>query len=285
MDLQKLFEKKEWNVFYVTALWIKVNKKWDKTFILDKATINGIEKLVQTIEQVKEVTITPETMKELEGELLGFIEWACIDSNKNIKTAYRKAVEFFQKNKEDEVVNTFVNEYIRYVKDRFGMDVVLNRKSVDVIKASLVSKKAANKYNIGIYEVIKYQHEWWAEGIKTPFTAKSLGREEKVDERLQKYFAMRKGEVLTSSTQEDNKSNDNIPGITYVKKRWKEILQMGVGKFLSFARGGFLVDICKQFLAEYTNASSEQRDEVVKKYNEDYIAQIWIEKGKPLIIL
>jgi len=281
MDLRKLLEGKNWSVVYGLALWAGVQEKWGRKVFVDKSVVSAIERLIEVYEQVRGIKVDWDSQGSVRGELERFLEWVVIDNGRSLRYAYRMVPEFFQRGEDDEVVDEFVRSYVRYVKERFGMDCVLT-KGPDVRKAAMVTKRMAEKYGISMYQVIKFQHEWWEEGIRTPFTPKALGREDKVEERLQKYFAKRKGEVIERGNGKDV-SIANEPGVYFLKRRWQEVLSMGPTKFLQVARGGFLVDMVKQMLEEL--GRSQDKRAVLQKYNDEYVVQEWVRRGKPMILV
>jgi len=278
--LRELFKDKDWKVVYCVALWVCINKKWKRQVIIDKGVVNSAERLVGVFEQVRNVDVKPETREVVEPELGRFLEWLCIDSGKTLRFAYKYVIDFFQRTEEDEVVDEFIRAYVKYVKERFDVDYVVGSKGNDARKAALVTKKMAEKYGISMYQVIKFQHEWWPEGIKTPFTFKALGREEKVEERLQKYFAKRRGEVIEKK-EEVEEDYRNIPGAYFLKRRWEEVLSMGPTKFLQIAKGGFLADICREMVEELRKTQDKRA--VLQKYTSDYVLKEWLRRGKPMI--
>ncbi len=281
MDLKEL-SKYDWKAIFGVWVWRKMLKDWNRHVVLDKANVTSISKAMTLYEKITSKQITPETMKEVQQDLAKFFEWLIIDMNKTARASDRYIITYFQNDGDEVASGEFVKAYNKYVQERYNMDIMLDRNAKDVIKAAIVTKRIAEKYKLSMYQVIKYQHEFWLEGIKTPFTAKALGREDKVEERLQRYFATRKGEVVDSNKKEDN-NIDTIPGVVFVKKRWREVLQLGPSKFLTLARGGFLADICKEFVSE--SASISDKNELIQKYNEDYIAKIWVERGRPMIVM
>lgn len=278
MNLKNLFQGK-WSVVFCVGLWVKVNEKWGRKVVIDNGIVSAAEKLVSVYEQVRGTCISWENQKSIGPELERFLEWLCIDSGKTLRFAYKYVIDFFQRSEEDELVDEFIRAYVKYVKERFNMDYVVGTKGPDIRKAALVTKKMADKYNISMYQVIKFQHEWWIEGIQTPFTPKALGREEKVEERLQKYFARRRGEVI--ERQEIEEDYSDIPGAYFLKRRWEEVLSTGPTKFLQIAKGGFLVDICKEMVEELRKVQDKRA--VLQKYTSDYVLKEWIKRGKPMI--
>lgn len=284
MNLRKLYEKKDWKVLYVTAVWYSMMKERGKLIEIENGVVSGIEKLVTRYEQVREVSVTPENFKEEEASLEKYLKWILFDQLKTIRTAYRYVFDYFGSKQEDKVMMDFIDAYTKYVKERYNIDIIVDRKSTDVERAAWVSKNIAEKHNISVYDVIKYQHEYWTDGIKTPFSYKALAREDKAELRVQEYLAKRKGEVIEDTKPAVVSDLDKIPGVSFLKKRWNEVRNMGFNKYLTFSKTGFLSDVCRQLVDEYSKAKTDiERREVIRKYTDDYVAQIWIDRGKPFL--
>lgn len=282
MYLKELVQRDSWKVIFGVYVWVKLMKDWGKVVCVERSDITYISKIVRLYEKVMEREIDVDNMDEVEIDLRNFFEWLIVDCGKTIRSGYRYLPNFFHSSEESKIVNEFVDSYCKYVKERYNLDIVCDRRSREIERAAIVSDKMAKKFNISIYNVIKYQHEFW-DGIKTPFAIKALTKIDKVEERLQRYFANRRGEVINND-KVSNVIDDSVFAVEtrYLRKHWKDIKSYGIDKFATLSTKGFFAYICKSLINELSSApTKEDKRAVLDKYTDDFVARKWIEMGKP----
>lgn len=144
------------DVYLVVAVWKDVCAKYDLTFVED---LRGASKLVKCIWSYVDGWKEWDVGRKAEW-VERFLEWVVVNG-KGIASAWKSLVVYLDQSVGDEGVKKVVEAYRRYVKERFGKDVVIDEMKSDVVKAARTIMKVAKEMGLSVEDVIRYQHECW----------------------------------------------------------------------------------------------------------------------------
>lgn len=204
------------------------------------------------------VEITGEAVRIAESEeirrrfIRGIITWVVFQKNISFKRVFNKVFDYlaiFELDVyKDRYVKDFVIAYEEYAAKRWG-DKVNVGVSINVITAAKVARKLLKEFKLTMMHYIKIQHECW-DKITWSLSMSALSDENRCRRRYQIFQDMSKQKGVLQRT-------DYTEGV--VRRKWNEILQFGVEKFLEKTQSkGYLVYIAKMFVEDKKRGVSQQ---------------------------
>jgi hypothetical protein len=200
---------------------------------------------------------------------------------KKLSDGWRYVTEYVINTKVENEVKEVVEEYKRYVKQRFGKDIYLDLSDREVIKAAKVIQKVVSELNMSVYDVIRFQHECWEE-IKEPLVFQRMSNEDLVKRRIKvKIEEDKKNSVVIGRSGSDRGSANRLEEL--VAKYWKTILS--VGPMFYVRKKGWLAEIAREYWDRLQTVSYFERNELKKEYSTENIVRRWKEVGCPTNLL
>ncbi|MEM1660836.1 MAG: hypothetical protein QXR17_06840 [Candidatus Bathyarchaeia archaeon] len=283
--IEELFD-----VFLLVKVWwefcdtygIKVVKQIDSNeFFRD---LRSLKRLYDSLKGLIDLS----DREGVERKVYAFFEWCIVKRRRSLMYAYRYVSEFFSN--DDEVVGEVVDAYERYVKERWGIVLVIDRADWFVRRACYAVKKVADEFGISVYDCIRFQHECW-ERISSPIRFESM-TEERIRKRLKVYFDVRSGEVIKVERVERERREEKGRREEYsvqderfweLEKAWRDVRSIGFSSFLKIVKGGFLYDVVKEILEQLREV--QDREKVLKLYTLERVYERWKSEGYPVLIL
>jgi len=259
------------DVYLVLAVWLDVSG----VELLDYA---GACKLVKCVE-VEVKGWQGKSLEEKERWLYGFLKWLWMEG-KRLGDGWRYVTKYVIDTKVENGLKEVVEEYKRYVKERFGKDVYVDLMNKEVIKAAKVIQKVAKELGMSVYDVIKYQHECWEE-IKEPLVFQRMSDEDLVKRRIKvKMDEDRKQGVVVRNSNGDGKGG-NLEEL--VAKYWRNILSVGVMFYIK--KKGWLAEIAREYWEKLQRGGESVRGELKREYAVENVLKRWKEAGCPTNLL
>jgi len=258
------------DVYLVLAVWQDVSG-------VEVFDYRGACKLVKCVEV--EVKGWQDKDKREKAEwLYGFLKWLWVEGKK-LGDAWKYVTKYVMDMKVEDGVRKVVEEYRRYVRERFGKDVYVDLMNKEVIKAAKVIQKVAGELGMSVYDVIKYQHECWNE-IKEPLVFQRMADEDLVKRRIKvKMDEDRKqGVVVRFQGKSELEEMEKL-----VAKYWKDILSVGVMFYIR--KKGWLADIAREYWDKFQVADRVKRSELRVEYSVENIVKRWKAEGCPKKLL
>jgi hypothetical protein len=257
------------DVYLVLAVWVDVSG----VDLLDYA---GASKLVKCVE-VEVRGWQSKTFEEKGRWLYGFLKWLWMEGKK-LGDGWRYVTRYVIDTRVENGSKEVVEEYRRYVKERFGRDVHVDLMNKEAIKAAKVIQKVAKELGMSVYEVIKYQHECWEE-IREPLVFQRMADEDLVKRRIKvKMDEDRKHGVVVKKANESGAELEAL-----VAKYWKNILSVGVMFYVR--KKGWLADVAKEYWEKLQKGGELVRGELKKEYSVENVVKRWKEAGCPANLL
>jgi hypothetical protein len=257
------------DVYLVLAVWLDVSG-------VELFDYVGSCKLVKCVE----VEVKGWQGKSLEekGEwLYNFLKWLWMEGKK-LSDGWRYVTKYVIDTKVENGVKNVVEEYRRYVKERFGRDVHVDLMNKEVIKAAKVIQKVAKDLGMSVYDVIKYQHECWEE-IKEPLVFQRMSNEDLVKRRIKvKMDEDRKQGVVV---KKGDGTGDGLEEL--VAKYWRNILSVGVMFYVR--KRGWLADIAREYWEKLQKGGELVKGELKREYAVENVVKRWKEAGCPRNLL
>jgi hypothetical protein len=257
------------DVYLVLAVWLDVSG----VDLLDYA---GASKLVKCVE-VEVKGWHGKSLEEKVEWLYGFLKWLWMEGKK-LGDGWRYVTRYVIDMRVENGVKEVVEEYRRYVRERFGRDVHVDLMNKEVIKAAKVVQKVARELGMSVYDVIKYQHECWEE-IKEPLVFQRMSDEDLVKRRIKVKMEedRRQGVVVKKGSEK----SDELEGL--VAKYWKNILSVGVMFYVR--KKGWLADIAREYWEKLQKGGELVRGELKREYSVENVVKRWKEAGCPTNLL
>jgi len=260
------------DVYVVLAVWQDVSG-------VDILDYRGACKLVKCVE----VEVKGWQSKGLEEKvewLYNFLRWLWMEGKK-LSDGWRYVTKYVIDMKVENGVREVVEEYRRYVKDRFGKDVYIDLSDVEVVKAAKVIDKVAKDLGMSIYEVIKYQHECWEE-IKEPLVFQRMSDADLVKRRIKVKIDEDKRQGVVVKNADGSKGGGNRLE-ELVAKYWKNMLSVGVMFYIR--KKGWLAEIAKEYWEKLRDADIARRNELKLEYSVENVVKRWKAEGCPKNLL
>jgi len=264
------------DVYLVLAVWQDISG----VEVLD---YRGACKLVKCME-VEVKGWQGKSLGEKGRWLYGFLKWLWMEGKK-LSDAWRYVTKYVIDMKVENGVKGVIEEYRRYVRERFGKDIYIDLSDVEVVKAAKVVQKVAKELGMSVYEVIKYQHECWEE-IREPLVFQRMADEDLVKRRIKVKMDEDRKQGVVVSKGGDMKGRDNGKGDELEKvvaKHWKNMLSIGVMFYIR--KKGWLAELAKEYWDELKDADSKKRAELKVKYSVENVVKRWKEAGCPRDLL
>ena len=257
------------DVYLVLAVWQDVSG-------VDVLDYRGACKLVKCVE-VEVKGWQGKVLREKAEWLYGFLKWLWMEGKK-LSDAWRYVTKYVMDMKVEDGVRRVVEEYRRYVRERFGKDVYVDLSNREVIKAAKVIQKVSKEMDLPEYEVIRLQHECW-EAITEPLVFERMSDESLVKRRIKvKMEEDRKQGVVVKSVKGSGEDLERL-----VAKYWRDILSVGVMFYIK--KKGWLADIAREYWDKLSNADRVARNELKIQYSVERIIQRWRAEGCPKKLL
>lgn len=265
-----LFVKVWWE--FCDAYGIKVVKQIDSNeFFRD---LKSLKRFYDSLKGLIDLS----DKEEVQKKVYAFFEWCIIKKKRSLMYAYRYVSDFFS---DDEVVNEVIDAYERYVKERWGIVLAVDRTDWFVRRVCYAVKKVADEFGISVYDCVKFQHECW-ERINSPIRFENM-TEEKVRKRLKVYFDVHSGEVIKVNRVEREEYGFQDERFKELEKAWKDVQAIGFSSFLKVVKGGFLYEIVKEILEQLKEI--QDKEKVLKLHTLEKVYERWKSKGYPALIL
>jgi len=264
------------DVYLVLAVWQDVSG----VEVLD---YRGACKLVKCVE-VEVKGWQGKSVEEKGKWLYRFLKWLWMEGKK-LSDAWRYVTKYVIDMRVENGVKEVIEEYRRYVRERFGKDVYVDLSDVEVVKAAKVVQKVAKELGISVYDVIKYQHECWEE-IREPLVFQRMADEDLVKRRIKVKIDEDRKQGVVVSKGSDMKGKDNGKGDDLeelVAKYWKNMLSVGVMFYIR--KKGWLAELAKEYWDEVRDADNMKRAELRIKYSVENVVKRWREAGCPRNLL
>jgi hypothetical protein len=253
------------DVYLVLAVWQDVSG-------VDVLDYKGACKLVKCVE-VEVKGWHSKSFKEKAEWLYGFLKWLWVEGKK-LSDGWRYVTTYVIDTRVGNGVREVVEEYRRYVKERFGRDVYVDLMDKEVIKAAKVIQRVAKELGMSVYEVIKYQHECWEE-IKEPLVFRRMADEDLVKRRIKvKMDEDKKQGVVIGRSEGGKRDLEEL-----VAKYWRTILSVGVVFYVT--KKGWLAEVAREYWEKLKNADLLKRNELRLEYSVENIVKRWKAEGCP----
>jgi hypothetical protein len=257
------------DVYLVLAIWLDVSG----VEVLDYA---GACKLVKCIE-VEVKGWQSKSLEEKKEWLYGFLKWLWIEGKK-LRDGWRYVTKYVIDMRVENGVKEVVEEYRRYVKERFGKDVYVDLMNREVIKAAKVIQRVAKELGMSVYDVIRYQHECWDE-IREPLVFQRMSDEDLVKRRIKvKMDEDRRQGVVMKRGEEGSRNLEEL-----VARYWRNILAVGVMFYVK--KKGWLADIAREYWEKLQRGGELVRGELRREYSVENVVKRWKEAGCPTNLL
>jgi hypothetical protein len=257
------------DVYLVLAVWQDVSG-------VDVLDYRGACKLVKCVE-VEVKGWQSKVLREKVEWLYGFLKWLWMEGKK-LGDAWRYVTKYVMDMKVEDGVRRVVEEYQRYVKERFGKDIYVDLSNREVIKAAKVIQKVSKEMGLSEYEVVKLQHECW-EAITEPLVFERMSDESLVKRRIKvKLEEDKKQGVVVKLVKGSEEEVERL-----VAKYWKDILSVGVMFYIK--KKGWLADIAREYWDKLQVADRVRRNELKVEYSVENIVKRWKAEGCPKKLL
>jgi hypothetical protein len=209
-----------------------------------------------------------------------YLEWLW-KNEKKFSSAWRYVSKYVIDRGVSDNVAEVVDEYRKYVKERFGEDIWVDTSKGEVVRAARAVKNVAKDMNLSVYEVIKYQHECW-DKITRPLVFERMADEGKVRRRVEVKLDIdeRNGVVV----EREGVSSLNVKE-ELVARYWKNIIATGVMFYVN--KKGWLADVAREYWKQLkkVGANADLRNELKQQYSKVNIVKRWKESGCPEVLL
>lgn len=257
------------DVYLVLAVWLDVSG-------VDLLDYVGASKLVRCIEVEVKGWQSKSLVEKVEW-LYGFLKWLWFEGRR-LRDGWRYVTRYVIDMRVENGVREVVEEYRRYVKERFGKDVYVDLMDKEVIKAAKVIQKVAKELGMSVYDVIKYQHECWEE-IREPLVFQRMADEDLVKRRIKVKMDedRRQGVVV----RRDGERVEDLEEL--VARYWRNIMAVGVMFYVR--KKGWLADIAREYWEKLQRGGESVRGELKKEYSVENVVKRWKEAGCPRNLL
>jgi len=257
---------------YLTADVYVVLAVWQDISGVDVLDYRGACKLVKCVEVEVKGWQGKEFREKVEW-LYGFLKWLWVEG-KRLGDGWRYVTKYVVDMRVENGVREVVEEYKRYVRERFGKDVYVDLMDKEVIKAAKVVQRVAKELGMSVYEVIKYQHECWEE-IREPLVFKRMVDEDLVKRRIKvKMDEDRRQGVVSRRFEESKRDLEAL-----VAKYWRTILSVGVVFYVT--KKGWLAEVAREYWEKLKNADLLKRNELKLEYSVENVVKRWKAEGCP----
>lgn len=207
----------------------------------------------------------------------GIIDWGVFQKKYTFRRLCNKVLDYVSVFEVDEYKERYVKEFIiaykEYIAKRWGMSCSSNFEN-GVINAAKVCRTLCKEYGITIYEYIVRVHEFW-ERIDRPLSISTLSDLEKCRKKLIMYADVAKKTGVIR--KEDYTSNK-------VSRKWKEILNLGVEKFLEKTKStGYLKYVAELYVTDKKRGFSEEQ--LLRRYDPEKVDKNWTDMHGEINVL
>jgi hypothetical protein len=255
-------------VYVVLAVWQDVSG-------VDVLDYRGACKLVKCVE-VEVKGWQGKGLREKVEWLYRFLKWLWMEGKK-LGDGWRYVTKYVIDMKVEDGVREVVEEYRRYVRERFGKDVVIDLSDMEVVKAAKVVQEVAKELGMSVYEVIKYQHECWEE-IREPLVFKRMADADLVKRRIRVKVEEDRKQGIVSGKRVSGRDMEEL-----VATYWKNMLSVGVVFYVR--KKGWLAGIAKEYWEKLRGADMAKRNELKLEYSVENVVKRWKAEGCPTNLL
>lgn len=260
------------DVYVVLAVWQDVSG-------VDVLDYRGACKLVKCVE----VEVRGWHLKKLKEKVEwwnGFLKWLWMEGKK-LGDGWRYVTKYVIDMKVEDGVRRVVEEYGRYVRERFGKDICVDLSDVEVVKAAKVIDKVSKELGMSIYDVIKYQHECWEE-IREPLVFQRMADADLVKRRIKVKMDEDKRQGVVVKNEHGSKGGrGDLEEV--VARYWKNILSVGVMFYVR--KKGWLADVAREYWEKLRDVDMVRRNELKLEYSVENVVKRWKAEGCPKDLL
>jgi hypothetical protein len=207
-----------------------------------------------------------------------FLSWLWSNGN-TLQNGWKKVVNFVYDDRISNGVDEVIDEYNRYIRERFGKEIEVNTANSEVIKAVRVLQKIAKERGVSVYEIVKMQHECW-EKIDRPLVFERMSNERIVRRRLEVKSDMdsKAGVVVKRSNISSGSSNNQME--SELRNWWNTVLKVGIAPYID--KKGWIGKVAKEMWNELMNTETkEEKMKVLREYSVDKVVEKWKKEGYP----
>lgn len=220
---------------------------------------------VEIRDEVQRVFIDEKLRKRF---IRGVIEWGVFLKKYTFRRLCNKVLDYLSVFEVDEHKERYVKEFViaykEYIAKRWGMPCSSSFEN-GIISAARVCRILCKEYSITTYEYIVRSHEFW-EKIDRPLAISSLSDIEKCRKRLVMYADVAK---KTGVIRKEDYGNNRV------YRKWKEILNLGVEKFLEKTKSsGYLKYVAELYVTDKKRGFSEEQ--LLNRYSPEKVDKNWI---------
>lgn len=264
----------EKDVYLILAVWKEVCGKYGVQFVEE---LKPAVKLLRCVQTYVEGWGDWDLGRKVEW-LGKYLEWVMV-SGKRFSSVWRWVVQYLDAISVEDGVEEVVEAYKRYVKNKFGKDVIVDLTKKEVVVAARVIKKVASEMGLSVEDVIKFQHECW-EKIDRPLVFERMSDEGKVRRRVEVYLDVKRksGEVVKRESKVEESEEEKKK----IKNIWKDVLKVGV--MLYTKKGGFIGSVARECWDRLSSVRNlAERLSVLQSYTPDKVYERWVKEGKPAL--
>lgn len=200
----------------------------------------------------------------------GLVIWGIFEQGYSFKRLHDRVLDYLSVFEVDEFKERYIKEFIiaytEYVAKRWGVRVTCGATDEKMILAAKVARVLCKEYKITMYQYMLMQHECW-EKIQQALSMGALSDEPRCRRRHAVYVDVQK---KRGTIRREDYSNGAVG------RKWREILTMGVDKFLSrVSAKGYLAYVARLYKQDMEGGLTP--NELQQRYSPDRVEEKWNE--------